>query len=195
MALTRPTFDQTLSTKVEITDPVVLINKGGATNRDLGILIDRSYLTQSNVAIVFKHSDQTLHFITTDGGGDTNGSFTTNTKVDIATGNISAGNLTTTSNVYADVLYTTNGIRWSGNGNVFSSGSGTGSGLTFTASSAPPASGNISGDKWYNTSTDTLYEYITDGTSSYWVDTESTVLGQPTTVTVLPFHPFLLSGM
>ena len=99
MALTRPTFDQTLSTKIEITDPVVMINKGGNTARDLGFLIDRSYLAQSNVAIIFKHSDQTLHFVTTDGGGDTNGSFTINTKVDISTGNISAGNLNLTGNI------------------------------------------------------------------------------------------------
>lgn len=159
MALTRPTFDQTLSTKIEITDPVVMINKGGVTTRDLGFLIDRSYLTQSNVAIIFKHSDQTLHFVTTDGGGDTNGSFTINTKVHISAGNVNA-----------DVLYTNNGIRWSGNGEIYSPAS---PGLNYTANTAPPASGNIEGDLWYNTTTDILYQYIGDGTASYWFDIQS----------------------
>jgi hypothetical protein len=173
MALTRPTFEQTISTKIEITDPVVMINKGGSTARDLGFLIDRSYLAQSNVAIVFKHSDQTLHFITTDGGGDTSGNFAINSKVHISAGNITAGNVTTIANVYADVLYTNNGIRWTGNGEIFSSGSGGGAGLTYTANTAPPSSGNIAGDQWYNTATDVLYQYISDGVTSYWVDIQS----------------------
>jgi hypothetical protein len=414
MALTRPTFDQTLSTKIEITDPVVMINKGGNTTRDLGFLIDRSYLAQSNVAIVFKHSDQTLYFITTDGNGDTDGSFTVNTRVDVntgniyssnittidvtasninasnitanyfigngstltsivsgnivgqvanalvagtvytnsqpnitsmgnltsltlggpvtgnivpsanitydlgnisnryrdlwlsnstiylgnvtisatdnklkineaevlslytlsdvnganvsgqvanalvagtvytnaqpnitslgtlssltvsgninsgnlitdklvsnlltgtlvtssqpnitsvgeltsldVTGNITAGNVTTIANVYADVLYTTNGIRWAGNGEIFSSGGG--GGINYTANTAPPTSGNVAGDQWYNTSTNVLYEYINDGTSSYWVDIQTPTIASnqssPDTDTI---HPFLLSGM
>lgn len=183
MALTRPTFEQTISTKIEITDPVVMINKGGNTARDLGFLIDRSYLAQSNVAIVFKHSDQTLHFITTDGGGDTSGNFAINSKVHISAGN-----------VYADVLYTNTGIRWTGNGEIFSSGSGGGAGLTYTANTAPPTSGNIAGDQWYNTTNDVLYQYISDGITSYWVDIQSPTISnnQSATDTI---HPFLLAGM
>lgn len=75
-------------------------------------------------------------------------------------------------NVYADKFYTTTGLYWAGNGVAFSSGGG-GTGLTYTAATTPPPSGNIKGDQWYNTSTDTLFEYINDGTSSYWVDTIS----------------------
>jgi hypothetical protein len=29
------------------------------------------------------------------------------------------------------------------------------------------------GDQWYNTANDVLYEYITDGVSTYWVDIQS----------------------
>ena len=93
MALTRPTFEQTISTRVQISDPVVLINHGSPTDRDLGLLFDRSHLAQSNIAIVFKHADQTLHFISTDNNGDHIGSFAVNTKVDISAGNITGTNV------------------------------------------------------------------------------------------------------
>ena len=55
-------------------------------------------------------------------------------------------------NVYSDTVYTTTGIRWAGNGVAFSSGGG--AGLTYTANTAPLTTGNVSGDQWYNTSTD-----------------------------------------
>jgi hypothetical protein len=86
------------------------------------------------------------------------------------------GGVGVSGNVYANVFYTADGIRWAGNGAVFASGGGSGSGTTYTASTAPPVSGNVSGDMWYNTGTDILYEYLNDGTSSYWVDVQS--LGQ-----------------
>ena len=72
-------------------------------------------------------------------------------------------------NVFAGNVYTS-GLFWAGNGAVIQTGGG-GSSITYTAATAPPVSGNIKGDQWYNTTTDTLYEYITDGTSLYWVDT------------------------
>ena len=98
------------------------------------------------------------------------------------TGNITAANLSTTANVFASTLYTTNGIRWSGNGNLFSSGTS----LTFTSATTPPASGNVKGDKWYNTSDDTLYEYINDGTTSYWVDIQSGLVNGNASGTIGP---------
>jgi len=54
------------------------------------------------------------------------------------------------------------------------SGGGGGSGTTFnyTASATPPGSKNI-GDQWYNTTTNVLYEYVNDGTTSYWVDIQT----------------------
>jgi len=48
-----------------------------------------------------------------------------------------------------------------------------GTGLTYTPDTAPPATGNVLGDQWFNTTTNVLYEYINDGTGSYWVDTSS----------------------
>ena len=48
-----------------------------------------------------------------------------------------------------------------------------GTGLTYTPDTAPPASGNVLGDQWFNTTTNVLYEYINDGIGSYWVDISS----------------------
>lgn len=55
-------------------------------------------------------------------------------------------------------------------------GGGGGGGVTYTAASAPPATGVNVGDQWYNTSTNVLYEYLTDGVTYYWVDTQSPTL-------------------
>jgi hypothetical protein len=71
-------------------------------------------------------------------------------------------------NVYANALRTTTGIYWAGNGNPIA-------GITYTASSSPP-SGPTKGDQWYNTTTDKLYEYLFDGTSSYWVDIQTSII-------------------
>jgi hypothetical protein len=71
-------------------------------------------------------------------------------------------------NVYADALRTTTGIYWAGNGNPIA-------GITYTASASSPA-GPSNGDQWYDTVNDILYEYIFDGTSSYWVDVQTSVI-------------------
>jgi hypothetical protein len=73
-----------------------------------------------------------------------------------------------TGNVYADALRTTTGIYWAGNGNPIA-------GITYTASASSPA-GSSNGDQWYDTVNDILYEYIFDGTSSYWVDIQTSVI-------------------
>jgi hypothetical protein len=95
----------------------------------------------------------------------------TTTSISTTTGAlVVGGGVGIAGNVYANTVYTTTGIRWAGNGVAFSSGGGGG---TFTANTAPPTSGNVAGDQWYDTSADILYEYLNDGTTSYWVDTIS----------------------
>jgi lipopolysaccharide export system protein LptA len=71
-------------------------------------------------------------------------------------GNVFAGNVLATGFFFA-------------NGTAFVSGSGGGSGITYTASNTAPVSPRV-GDQWYYTTLDTLYEYISDSISSYWVD-------------------------
>ena len=45
-------------------------------------------------------------------------------------------------------------------------------GITYTAAPVPLPDPRI-GDQWWDTDNDVLYEYISDGTSEYWVDTTS----------------------
>jgi hypothetical protein len=72
-----------------------------------------------------------------------------------------------TSSVTISNITTVNGVFWP-NGNAYSSGGG----ITYTAANSAPASATV-GSQWYYSATDTLYEYIYDGTSYYWVDIES----------------------
>ena len=80
-----------------------------------------------------------------------------------------AGGIGVQGNVYSGNVYTS-GLYWSSNGNIIQTGGG---GITYTANVAPPLSGNVAGSQWYNTSTDTLYEYQYDGVSYHWVDITS----------------------
>lgn len=93
------------------------------------------------------------------------------------------GGVGVVGNVVANKFYTTAGLYWAGNGVAFSSGGGGGGGITYTSDTTPPGTPNI-GDQWYNTSTDVLYEYLEDGTSSYWVDIQSLGTSTGNAVTV-----------
>ena len=83
-------------------------------------------------------------------------------------GNVYGGNLSVsgTSNVSNLIVST---ITWS-NGAAFTTG------INYTASSNPPATGNKVGDQWYNTLNDTIFEYTWNGASYYWVDITSPTL-------------------
>jgi collagen type VII alpha len=54
-------------------------------------------------------------------------------------------------------------------GNVFIGGTVTGGGIRTSSTSTPPANPTV-GDIWYNTTTDDIYRYTSDGVSSYWLD-------------------------
>ena len=84
-------------------------------------------------------------------------------------------------NVYADTIYTTTGIRWAGNGVAFSSGGGTSGTVTYTASASAPSTPN-NGDFWYKTTTGVLFQYLTDGVSSYWFDVQTQAISGNVTV-------------
>ena len=63
-----------------------------------------------------------------------------------------------------------NGVRY-----VYSAGNNAWGKTTsgrYTASTSAPGTANP-GDQWYSTNDDVLYDYISDGTTSYWVDLQS----------------------
>lgn len=64
-------------------------------------------------------------------------------------------------------LYTGSGIFWTGNSAVVRTG------IQYTTGTTAPTGANY-GDKWYDTSTDILYEWQTgDGANGFWVDVGS----------------------
>jgi hypothetical protein len=78
-------------------------------------------------------------------------------------------------------VFTTTGLNVAGNitGNAilsdhyfYANGAPVQAGITYTAAVAPPVSATV-GDQWYDTTSDVLYEYISDGISQYWVDVNS----------------------
>ena len=91
------------------------------------------------------------------------------------------GGVGVTGNVYSDKIYT-NGLYYAANGNPISGG---GTSLAYTAATTPPASGNNKGDQWYNTTTNILYEYVTDGTNYFWLDTSSPSVSNTANVNIV----------
>ena len=94
-------------------------------------------------------------------------------------------NLGSVGNVYIGGGAANYYLKTDGSGNLtwatLAGGAGGGASLTYTADTSPPASGNLLGDQWFNTTANVLYEYFSDGTASYWVDISS-----PTTTTTVP---------
>lgn len=98
---------------------------------------------------------------------------------------LNIADLTISGNITTNKVYTTE-VRWSGNGQLFRPG------RNYQASSTPPTPAG-SGDQWYNTTTDIVYEYVNDGVSTYWVDIQS--LGTSTGNAVTSsFDDLTLSG-
>lgn len=158
MALTRPTLQNINTNLTTFSDSLVVVNFANVANRDIGTIYDRSLSSASNVALVWQESRKAFTFAYTTSSGLAAGNIVVSSNA-----NISAGNVFASSYFYS-------------NGNVFSGG-GTGTGITYTASTAPPVSGNIAGDQWYSTSSDVLYEFQYDGTSYYWVDITGAAFG------------------
>ena len=87
---------------------------------------------------------------------------TINASDTIVGGNIlTVGFVSATGNITADNYY-------------YANGQPVPPGITYTAATAPPTNPapRIT-DQWYDTDNDVLYEFISDGTSTYWVDTTS----------------------
>ena len=102
-----------------------------------------------------------------------NGTITATGNISFTGANVSLGS---TSSVRISGGAANYFLKTDGAGNLSwatPSGGVGGTSLTYTTATSPPASGNLLGDQWYNTSSDVLYEYINDGTAAYWVDTSS----------------------
>jgi len=178
MALTRPTLQNINTNLTTFSDSLTVTNFGNVANRDIGEIFDRSQSGASNVALVWKESLNSFGFFLTNSTGLTAGNITVTGNANVTVGNL---------------ILNGSGIFWANGTQFTSGGGGGGTGITYTAATTPPVSGNITGDQWYNTSTDVLYEYIFDGTSRYWVDISSAAVFA-NAIIVDPLNPFLLMG-
>jgi len=175
MALTRPTLQNINTNLTTFSDSLVVINFANIANRDIGTVYDRSLSSASNVALVWQESRQAFTFAYTTSTGLAVGNIAVTSNA-----NISAGNVFASSYFYS-------------NGTAFVGGGG-GTGITYTANTAPPASGNIAGDQWYSTSSDVLYEFQYDGTSYYWIDITGAAFGNSSGGGGLPAGNLSVSG-
>ena len=75
-----------------------------------------------------------------------------------------AYNLGSTSRTFANI-YVANGVFYA---------NGVSTAPSYTTSATAPTNPPI-GSQWYNTTTDIIYEYITDGVGTYWVDVSSDI--------------------
>jgi len=87
------------------------------------------------------------------------------------------GNVSVSGNITVNAVRTATGLYWSSNGAQIT-------GITYTASSTPPAGPN-KGDKWYDTDDDVLYEYSFDGVTAYWIDVSSSFVSGNVDTTVV----------
>jgi len=83
------------------------------------------------------------------------------------------GGIGISGNVTAGKVYTGNGLFWSANGVSALAAAGT------SASASPPGAPKA-GDFWYNTANDVIYQYLSDGTSNYWIDISSQTIAANT---------------
>jgi hypothetical protein len=93
----------------------------------------------------------------------------------VYSGNVSYSNLSVTGNLtYANLV--SNGVSRSA--------------IAYTATAGTPPATPIIGDQWYDTNTDSLYTYFTDGTSTFWLDiSDSPNFVKFTTSSTAPANP------
>jgi len=197
MALTRPKIWD-LDTNIEyFKDPLIVLHQGATeANVDVGFVFNRANGLVSNVAIYWSEQNQSFVTAYTNDAGATDSNvnianyadFRTsgifaeaffwangtpfasssygNTDVSAylltATTDIQGGNLTALGN-----LITTDGVYYA-NGAPFVS-------FPYSATSAPP-NNPIPGSVWYDTVTGGVFEFQTDGVSSYWIDVSTPIL-------------------
>ena len=145
------------------TSNVTVVSSGGNVTVGVG--------GTSNVA-VFATTGEYITGVLSASGNITGGNLLTAGLISATSTITSAANITGGNLLTAGIISATGNIR---GGNVTASNYYYANGIAivnYTASTTPPAS-PTTGWQWYNTSTDVLYEYITDGTTPYWVDISS----------------------
>jgi hypothetical protein len=117
--------------------------------------VDTTFISNgtSNVSVVSSNANVTIGI---------NG--TGNVAVFANTGAYVSGVVSATGNVYGNAILSNN--------YYYANGTPVPPGIVYTAAVSPPGAPKVT-DQWYDTASDVLYEFLNDGTSTYWVDTTS----------------------
>jgi hypothetical protein len=191
------------------TATVNALTSNGAVTGTTGTFTTSTTTSALNTGTLNANSTATVNSLVSNGAvSGTTGTFSSGvvTTTVNANSNVTAAGLTvnanatiTTNITASSYIISGSGVFWS-NGTAYSTGGGGGGGTafnTYTANTIPPTSGNVNGDQWYDTSNDVLYEYQTDGVTSYWFDITGPIVaanGTTTGTTTTSLDPFLLMG-
>lgn len=158
------------------TSEINIGTSGGAANISIGGTSNVAVFSSTGLAITGDLSVTGNATLSGNILGDRLQNGTTSIDIQTASGNANIS-VAGTSNV---VVFSSSGQNVSGyitsTGNITAPYFLGNANVQYTASTTPPT-GNLIGAQWYNTSTDVLYEWQTDGTSSYWVDITGPIIG------------------
>jgi len=147
MSLTRVQGSNFNSNTLTISEHLLTINKGNISNRDIGLIFDRSTSSQSNVALIWQAS--TSNFVL----GYTNQSYTNNTNISV----------TSNADLTVANLNVSNGISINGNfgtaGYILQS---TGTGVQWVSNPSSSVNINLTG----NLIADSIYANIIGNSNS-----------------------------
>ena len=182
-----------LTTNTFYTDNILEIHTppGGVTSqwtfddgKDIGLrfhYFNRTASTDSNAALVLADDSQYLEWYNT-GAESNTGTFAGAGYGTFKTGNIILAGNTQSTSTTTGALQIAGGVGIGGNVNI--AGTITGGGIRSTSTSTAPANPTV-GDIWYDTLTDDIYRYTSDGNNSYWLD----VTGAATSAVSTYFTP------
>jgi len=183
------------STSLSVTDPIINLNTPSdltplttATTTDIGLKFH--FYDQGADQAGFLGRAVDTKFLEFYGAGTDSANVFSGT----AYGTIKAGEFTT-ANSTAATSSTTGAIRsvggistqgnlYVGSGAYFANTKSIATAVTTSSGTAPTATVSKLGDLWYDTATDTTYQYLNDGTGTYWIDTTSVPYNYQANITV-----------
>ena len=147
--------------------------------RDIGIRFHYYKTADKHAFLGWDNATGALEYI--QDSTETNGGVNTGTYGNVRFGSLVLSNTTTSTSNVTGALQVSGGAAITGNLNVGSGAYRNTRPLntSFTGTTAPANS--YPGDQWYDSASDTVFEYIYDGTGYQWVDTSGFVASQANT--------------
>jgi hypothetical protein len=170
------------SSTLSVQDPIINLHSPSDLSQltvddgaDIGVKFH--YFKGSDNAAFLGWQNSTGYLEWYDSGSDVGNVFTGTTQGTIKTGAFIASNSTPATSSTTGAIRSVGGIStqanlYVGSGAYFANTKSIATSVT-TSGTAPTATVSKLGDIWYDTSTDTCYQYLNDGASTFWVDVTS----------------------